>query len=307
MTYKVLVDSFHQFLRVAICDADSILTFRLFDLQVPSLVGGIYPAQIQRVVPSLQSVWVQFEKDRLGFLKSPKRPFVEGEWIMVEILKDADAEKKYLVKERSDLKVDCKLKAFKEPPHPFLRLCDSLGQNKISSIFCTSDVFSSLQDSLSHSAYISKLELYKKQNLFQEFDLDEAFDSACLEEVEIESFGSLIVEEGRTLTAIDLNMKGEGGESSFERAAFTFNLKACDYVWDQIRHRNLGGLILVDFLRMKDTESRQKIFQKMKDLSKKDRIICDVLGFTKAGLFELSRFGDRQSLKKIMGDLWKKL
>lgn len=262
MTYRIFADSFHHFLRVAISDADSIYAFKLFDLTKPSRITGLYSAQIQRIMPSLHSVWVKFDKDKIGFLKSPKRSYIEGEWIAIEVLKDQDEEKKYLVKERSDLKFERKFSIIKEPQNPFWRLCEILSFAKIGSVLCSADIFSDVQDIFKNDSFVSKLELYKGRDLFHDFDLQSSFDAACQDEVSIENLGSLLIEEGRTLTSIDLNMKGEGGESTFERAAFVFNLKACDSVWEQIRHRNLGGLIVVDFVRMQESDHRLKIFQK---------------------------------------------
>lgn len=92
-------------MRVAVLENNQLYTFRLFNLEQLDRVGAVYQGRVERIVPSLNAIFVTFSKNEIGFLKSPKRDFHEGEIIAVEIIKDNNADKKTLLKERSDIKI----------------------------------------------------------------------------------------------------------------------------------------------------------------------------------------------------------
>lgn len=295
-------------MRVAILENDQLYTFRLINIEEPDRTSGLYLGKVQRIVPSLNAVFVEFLKNEIGFLKSPKRSFHESELIVIEIIKDKNNDKKALLKERSDIKItDQKQLTIAPPKHPLIRLCEKLKFSNIEAIHVEGDLFFQLKSLFQSSLFLSKMQFHGLPELFKKNDLDQIFIDLAHECILLPKGGNLLIEEGQTLTAIDLNMEGERPEKSFEDAIFQFNLNACSSIINQIIERNLGGLILIDFIRMKNQDHKHQIMQKMRLLKQKDIVDCDILGFTKAGLFEIVRYSDRQSLKSTLGDLWKKI
>lgn len=194
-----------------------------------------------------------------------------------------------------------------ESKHPLLRLCEKLKFSNIDQIHIEGDLFFEVKSLFLQNSSEVKIHFHNLSGLFKEHDLDQIFSELIDSYVDLPKGGNLLIEEGQTLTAIDLNMEGERLEKSFDDAVFHFNLNACTAIIEQIIGRNLGGLILIDFIRMKNQDYKNQILKKMRTLKQKDMVDCDILGFTKAGLFEIVRYGDRQSLKSVLGDLWKKI
>lgn len=308
LKYILYIDQFHHFMRVAILENNQLYSFRLFDLEQLDRNGAIYLGKVQRIAPSLNAIFVTFSHNEIGFLKSPKRTFHEGEIIAIEIIKDKSDDKKALLKERSDIKIaDQKKSTILEAKHPLLRLCEKLKFSNINALHIEGDLYFQLKSLLKESISSDKIHFCSLPGLFKNNDLDHLFLEFNDEFVALPKEGNLLIEEGQTLTAIDLNIEGERPEKSFEDAVFHFNLNACATIIEQILGRNLGGLILIDFIRMKNQDHKNQIIQKMRTLKQKDMVDCDILGFTKAGLFEIVRYSDRQSLKSVLGDLWKKI
>ncbi|MDP1974836.1 MAG: ribonuclease E/G [Alphaproteobacteria bacterium] len=308
MKYELYIDQFYHFMRVAILENNQLYTFRVFDLKQLDRNGAIYLGKVQRIVPSLNAIFVTFSNNEIGFLKSPKRAFHEGEIIAVEIIKDKNNAKKALLKERSDIKIaNQKKSTILEAKHPLLRLCEKLKFSNIDTLHIEGDLFFQVKSLFQSNALDLKIQFCSLPGLFKNNDLDHIFLEFNDEFVALPKGGNLLIEEGQTLTAIDLNMEGERPEKSFEDAIFHFNLNACTTIIEHIIGRNLGGLILIDFIRMKNQEHKNQIIQNMRTLKQKDMVDCDILGFTKAGLFEIVRYSDRQSLKSVLGDLWKKI
>jgi Rne/Rng family ribonuclease len=308
LSYTLYIDQFHHFMRIAVLENDQLYTFRLFDSEQLDRSGAIYLGKVQRIVPSLNAIFVTFSNNEIGFLKSPKRAFHEGEIIAVEIIKDKNTDKKALLKERSDIKIaDQKKSTILEAKHPLLRLLEKLKPSNIDVLHIDGYLFFQVKSLLQQNILSNKIHFHALPGLFKNNDLDHLFLEFNDEFVPLPKGGNLLIEEGQTLTAIDLNMEGERPEKSFEDAVFHFNLKACTTIIEHIIGRNLGGLILIDFIRMKNQDHKNQIIQKMRSLKQKDMVDCDVLGFTKAGLFEIVRYSDRQSLKSVLGDLWKKI
>ncbi len=107
----------------------------------------------------------------------------------------------------------------------------------------------------------------------------------------------LLIEEGEALTVIDVNT----GKSSAQR--LTINEQAMIEAMRQIRLRNLSGMIVIDFLRMSSFEEQKTIQKQLEKISKLDNKTVTVFGFTKMGLFELTRKNEGRTLKEMIGKM----
>jgi Rne/Rng family ribonuclease len=134
------------------------------------------------------------------------------------------------------------------------------------------------------------LELYKgKTALFEETGVEEQLDEALGPRVAMPGGASLVIEETEALTAIDVNMGGSGGRMQSDNAIVKANDAAARAVARQIRLRNIGGLIVVDFISMKNKAHRKQLVELLRREMRDDPVRNDVLGMTPAGLVEITR------------------
>jgi ribonuclease G len=109
--------------------------------------------------------------------------------------------------------------------------------------------------------------------------------------INLQKGGSIIIEELETLTAIDVNLT--------DGDVVACNMAAAQEIVYQLRLRNIGGIILIDFLRMKKQKNRDSILAQLKKATKYDRAVPQILGFTRGGLVEIIRKNDRMRHKGV--------
>lgn len=125
--------------------------------------------------------------------------------------------------------------------------------------------------------------------LFDKFDLGGAIDTALSKNAPLPSGGGLVIESMEALTAIDVNSGGYIEGSNPDENALKTNLEAAIEVPRQVRLRNLGGLIVVDFIHMQDEEGWREVLDVLRESFSQDRVNCRVVGRTEGGLVELIR------------------
>jgi len=139
----------------------------------------------------------------------------------------------------------------------------------------------------------------EKSPLFQARGIEEQIDDALASRVPLPSGGSLIIEETRALVAIDVNT-GVGQSGGPEETAFKTNIEAADEIARQMRLRNLAGLLVVDFAKMKRRNHLGEVLVHMRSAVSNDPNPAHVIGFTKLGLMEMTRRRQSRSLREIM-------
>lgn len=130
---------------------------------------------------------------------------------------------------------------------------------------------------------------YGPDDLFEAFNVNEVIDSAIERKVWLKSGGFIIIDYGEALTSIDVNT---GKYTSSKNAAETIlrtNLEAAEAISNQLRLRDIGGLIVIDFIDMASEKDRQKVLEKFKQCLDKDKTRNEVLNFSKFGLLEMTR------------------
>ena len=137
-------------------------------------------------------------------------------------------------------------------------------------------------------------------DMFRQFDIEEEIERLCQRRVPLPSGGSLVIETTEALTAIDVNSgRFDAGP---EQTAFLTNCEAATEAARQIRLRNIAGLIVVDFIQMDDEIHRDKVLSLLESAAVTDRNATRVLGFTNAGLVEVTRRRRREPFLHIMTD-----
>ena len=133
-----------------------------------------------------------------------------------------------------------------------------------------------------------KVEL-KTEDLLTMYDLDDQIEKAINRKVWLKCGGFISIDKTEALTAIDVNSGKYIGGKDLEQTVFTVNKEASIEIAKQIRLRDIGGIIIIDYIDMERQESKDKITEILKDSLKKDRSKTQVIGFTPLNLLEMTR------------------
>ncbi|MDB5948535.1 MAG: ribonuclease [Massilia sp.] len=147
----------------------------------------------------------------------------------------------------------------------------------------------------------AKLQLYKGERpIFDLYSIDEEIAKALGRRVDLKSGGYLVVDQTEALTTIDVNTGGYVGARNFDDTIFKTNLEAAHAIARQLRLRNLGGIIILDFIDMDNAEHRTAVLAELKKTLSRDRTKVSVSGFSALGLVEMTRKRTRESLAHIL-------
>ncbi|HEV7913003.1 MAG TPA: ribonuclease G [Albitalea sp.] len=148
---------------------------------------------------------------------------------------------------------------------------------------------------------VSKLDLYKGERpIFDLFNIDEEITKALARRVDLKSGGYLIIDQTEALTTVDVNTGGYVGARNFDDTIFKTNLEAAGAIARQLRLRNLGGIIIVDFIDMARDEHQVSVLAEFRKQLARDRTKITVSGFTQLGLVEMTRKRTRESLAHML-------
>ncbi|HEX7689879.1 MAG TPA: ribonuclease G [Burkholderiaceae bacterium] len=150
---------------------------------------------------------------------------------------------------------------------------------------------------------VAKLEHYRGERpIFDLYNVDEEIARALARRVDLKSGGYLIIDQTEALTTIDVNTGGFVGARNFDETIFKTNLEAAGAISRQLRLRNLGGIIIVDFIDMAREEHQAAVLTEFRKQLSKDRTKVTVSGFTQLGLVEMTRKRTRESLAHMLCD-----
>jgi ribonuclease G len=148
---------------------------------------------------------------------------------------------------------------------------------------------------------LTKLQHYKGERpIFDLFSVDEEIAKALARRVELKSGGYLIVDQTEALTTIDVNTGGFVGARNFDDTIFKTNLEASQAIARQLRLRNLGGIIIVDFIDMVRDDHREAVLAEFRKQLGRDRVKTMAGGFSQLGLVEMTRKRTRESLANML-------
>jgi ribonuclease G len=147
----------------------------------------------------------------------------------------------------------------------------------------------------------AKLEHYKGERpIFDLFNIDAEVAKALARRVDLKSGGYLIIDQTEALTTIDVNTGGFVGARNFDDTIFKTNLEAALAIARQLRLRNLGGIIIIDFIDMSREEHQTAVLAELRKQLARDRTKITVSGFTQLGLVEMTRKRTRESLAHML-------
>ena len=144
---------------------------------------------------------------------------------------------------------------------------------------------------------LAKLKLYSDRDpLFNRYQIEGQIETAFSREVRLPSGGAIFIDHTEALTAIDINSSRATAGEDIEDTAFNTNLEAADEISRQLRLRDLGGLIVIDFIDMMNPRNQRDVENRMRDALKVDRARVQVGRISRFGLLEMSRQRLRPSL-----------
>jgi len=148
---------------------------------------------------------------------------------------------------------------------------------------------------------LARLDHYTGERpLFDLYNVEEEIEKALARRVDLKSGGYLIIDQTEAMTTIDVNTGGFVGVRNFDDTIFKTNLEAAQVIARQLRLRNLGGIIIVDFIDMENEEHRNAVLAEFNKALVRDRTRMTVSGFTQLGLVEMTRKRTRESLAHVL-------
>ena len=146
-----------------------------------------------------------------------------------------------------------------------------------------------------------KLEHYTGERpLFELYNVEPEIEKALSRRVDLKSGGTLYIDQTEALTTIDVNTGGFVGSRNFDDTVFKTNLEAAQAIARQLRLRNLGGIVIVDFIDMQSEEHRAAVLEEFRRALARDPTRMTVSGFTALGLVEMTRKRTRESLAHVL-------
>ncbi|MFH1625029.1 MAG: Rne/Rng family ribonuclease [Pseudomonadota bacterium] len=145
------------------------------------------------------------------------------------------------------------------------------------------------------------IELYEKDEpIFDAYGIEVEIGRALGEKVWLKSGGYIVIQETEALVAIDVNTGKYVGSRNPEDTILKTNLEAVKEIAYQLRLRNIGGIIIIDFIDMKKESSKEKVFQSLKKSLKKDKARTNILKISELGLAEMTRKRTRDNLSGVL-------
>ncbi|OIV46173.1 ribonuclease E/G [Sodalis sp. TME1] len=147
----------------------------------------------------------------------------------------------------------------------------------------------------------AKLEYYSgKQPIFDLYDVENEIQWSLERKVELKSGGYLIIDQTEAMTTIDINTGAFVGHRNLDETIFNTNIEATQAIARQLRLRNLGGIIIIDFIDMGNEEHRRRVLHSLEQALSKDRVKTGINGFSQLGLVEMTRKRTRESIEHVL-------
>ena len=300
-------------LRAGLLEDDAVTELRIEREVSGSLVGASFVGRIVKLQPALSAGFVDLGLGQPGFLplsRKTKTGLTEGQSIAAEIVKDARDNKPPEIK----LCLDQTPAAAPDPVPRRLgqartaveRLLGSLEQVTLDRVVTNdADTLLELRRALNRTlpAHPIDFHLERTGDLLAHYDVETAFAAALAPVLPFASGGTLRIDQTSAGTMIDVDLgAGSKTKDSAERAILAANLAATREIARQLRWRNLGGTIVVDFITMRNRGHRQQVWDALVAAAAADSVPVQLHGWTRLGHIEMTRQRRRAALPDIVLD-----
>jgi ribonuclease G len=136
--------------------------------------------------------------------------------------------------------------------------------------------------------------------IFDLYGVEQEIQKALSRDVQLKSGGYLVVDQTEAMTTVDVNTGGFVGHRNLEETIFKTNLEAAQAIARQLRLRNLGGIIIIDFIDMDEEEHRRQVLRIFEKVLERDRAKTKITQVSELGLVEMTRKRTRESLERIL-------
>lgn len=151
------------------------------------------------------------------------------------------------------------------------------------------------------AGYASRLQLWEKEEpIFEAYGLEAEIARAKNRKVWLKSGGYLVIDRAEALTVIDVNTGRYVGKKDLEETILKTNLEACKEIAHQLRLRNTGGIIIIDFIDMEKEKNREKVFATFNEALARDKAKTHILKISDLGLVQMSRERTREDLMRAL-------
>jgi ribonuclease G len=149
----------------------------------------------------------------------------------------------------------------------------------------------------------SKIKLYAEaQPVFDRFNISKQLENTFSRQVHLKGGGYIVIDETEALVAIDVNTGRHKGSRDQEATILKVNLEAAEEITRQLRLRNMGGLIVLDFIDMKSRRDQQQVYTRIKDGLRRDKAKTHILPISQLGLMEMTRQRHSESVRSAVYD-----
>jgi ribonuclease G len=146
-----------------------------------------------------------------------------------------------------------------------------------------------------------KLGLYTGERpIFDLYNIEDEIQNALQKRVNLKSGGYLIIDQTEAMTTIDVNTGGFVGHKNLEETIFRTNMEATQVIARQLRLRNLGGIIILDFIDMEESQHKEQVLAALQKELRRDRTKTSISEISRLGLVEMTRKRTRESLEHIL-------
>ncbi|MGK0288799.1 MAG: ribonuclease G [bacterium] len=147
----------------------------------------------------------------------------------------------------------------------------------------------------------TQLRVFKKnENIFDSYGINQAIDRALSRKVWLKSGGYLVIDQSEALTSIDVNTGKFTGSDNHEETILQTNLESAIELVYQLKLRDMGGIIIIDFIDMEILDNRSRVYQVLKEELKKDKARSKILAISEIGLVEMTRKRSRENLTRFL-------
>ncbi|EAR21882.1 ribonuclease G [Nitrococcus mobilis] len=136
--------------------------------------------------------------------------------------------------------------------------------------------------------------------IFDLYGVEDEIQRALERQTQLKSGGYLIIDQTEAMTTIDVNTGGYVGHRTLEETIFKTNLEAAQAIARQLRLRNLGGIIIIDFIDMEEEDHRRQVLRALEKALERDHVKTQISGVSALGLVEMTRKRTRESLERVL-------
>jgi len=284
-----------------------------------SQIGAVFLGRVERIEPSLNAAFVEIGLARPGLLplKKQGQPLIEGAAIPVQVRRDEREGKAVRLSatihsevahadQLAQAKAQGRIPACLVPPPNAWQSClVALDPAEIEEVVCERrvDVGAVQRWCAQHAAELSERIRHVPLRDWQpeRAEIDDEIAAALEESVTLPCGGNLLIEPVRTLTAIDVNSAAATRKAGMELTALTVNLEAAREVPRQLALRNLGGIVVVDFIDLENRNKREQVLETLREAAAVDPAIEWIGNMSRLGLVEILRRRRGATLAEMWG------